>query len=89
MNFCSIFFSPSLENTTDVWVSDKGKNAKGPFFVKIWTAVLFLIFRWLIKVVKADPLYFFSIILWKNFLVIGLFCSELIIRLYFLFLRKL
>ena len=49
-------FVEFFENTIEVWFLDKGRNAIGPFFVKIWVAILFSIFLWSIIAVWANDL---------------------------------
>ena len=52
----SISLVELFENTIEVWLFDKGRNAIGPFFVKIWLAILFSTFLWSIIAVWAKDL---------------------------------
>ena len=72
---CSIFssllsFELWTEYTTDVFLLEIGKKAKGPFFVNIWTAVSFEIWSCEITVVYALLLYSLIIFLLKYRFVI-------------------
>ena len=84
----SLIFSSSLlfelftEYTIEVFLFEIGKKAKGPFFVKIWTAALFIILSCKIIVVYAVLLYFFYIFLLKYLFVIELNGSQLITSSY-------
>ena len=61
----SLLFELCTEYTIEVFLSEIGKKAKGPFFVKIWRAVSFIILSCEIIVVYAVLLYFLDIFLLK------------------------
>ena len=61
----SLLFELCTEYTTEVFFSEIGKKAKGPFFVKIWTAVSFIVSSCEIIVVYAVLLYSLDIFLLK------------------------
>ena len=78
----SPLFELCIEYTIEVFLFEIGKKAKGPFFVKIWTAVLFIILSCKIIVVYAVLLYFLDIFLLKYFFVIELNGSQFITSSY-------
>ena len=65
MFFSSRLLELCIEYTIEVFLFEIGKKAKGPFFVKIWTAVSFIISSCEIIVVYAVLLYSLDIFLLK------------------------
>ena len=78
----SLLFELCTEYTTEVFLSEIGKKANGPFFVKIWKAVLFKIWSCEIIVVYEQLLYFLIIFLLKYRFEIMLELSQLITSSY-------